>query len=225
MSAPDDWHDWRRLHAIEWPPEPPRWRGLAELVWIALVVGLLAAWSAKCWAPAPAVDPLRRAERAAVARAAQLVLRVDSLRHVAAAATARADSLEARYARARRAVRPVTVDTTPPDVTLPDVPGGWGTVGLDDDTLPTPRAVIGAIVARDAALAAADTALSDHRLALQKWQAAGAAFLAERAAHLEAVAAVEARWRAEVAEVRRSRWRWLVVGVALGAGTAIVTIH
>jgi hypothetical protein len=223
MTTPhDDWHDWKRLHAIECSDQPrPWWRGLAELVWVALVVGLLAAWAARCWAPAPAVAPLRAAERAAVARAAQLVLRVDSLRHVVDAATARADSAEARYRRTRRAVRSVTVDTAPPDMALPDVPGGWGTVTDGELALPAPRAVIGALIARDSALTLADAALSEHRLALQRWAVAGTAFLAERQAHLAAVAAVEARWRAEVAEAKRSRWRWLVVGVAIGAGAAV----
>ena len=101
----DDWHDWKRLHAIEWPPEPPprRWRGLLELVVLALVVGVGTAAIAYCARPTPPV-PWQRAAASTKARQAAVQAiapaRAKAARTRDAVATARAtrDSTEAAVA-------------------------------------------------------------------------------------------------------------------------------
>jgi len=103
MSAPhDDWRDWKRLHAIEWTPEPPRrrWRTLLELLVLVAVVATLGGLAARCARPTPPV-PWREAEQAqrhvdsAVAKVAQKQARSAATRARVASAVTAAESLQA----------------------------------------------------------------------------------------------------------------------------------
>lgn len=170
----------------------------------------------------PEVAALRAREDSAHVRVHRAQAATTARVRAAEAQTARADAAVGRYTRARAQTQPVVVvqDAPHPELAgLPVVPGGWGAVTDGADTLPAPRVVIGALVARDSALAAADAAISEQRLALVKWGVVGRAFLAERAARDTALAGERARWQAQVdiARARARRWAWIGAGVgALG---------
>lgn len=224
---PDD--DLARVEAAEDPPALPGPEALFVRL-LTVIVCLTLAWgfgAGACYGSrteSPEVAALRAREDSAHVRVHRAQASTAARLADARRATTRAEAAVGRYTAARAAVRPVQTDTAPPPLALPVVPGGWGTVTDGVDTLPTPRAVIGALIARDSALALADAAITEQRLALTKWAVAGRAFLAERAAHEEALAAVQARMqaqiRAERARARRLWWTGAAVGLVSGLALA-----
>jgi hypothetical protein len=214
-------HEWVRVAAIETgardgPPSPVL--SLARLALIPLaLLWLSGVVLGTCAAGSGEADTLRAREDSAHVRVHRAQQATAAALDAAERKTLAAERAVSAFRAARPAVPTVRVDTAPPVLVaaLPPVVGGWGTVAVDDTTtLPTPRLVIGALVARDSALTLADAAISEQRLALLKWRVVGQAFVTERTARDSALKATTARWTAEVAAVRRSRWRWAMAGAA-----------
>ena len=231
MSRRQD-DDLARVEAAEDPPALPGPEALFVRL-LTVVVCLTLAWgfgAGACYGSrteSPEVAALRAREDSAHVRVHRAQASTAARLADARRATTRAEAAVTRYVQARRNIAPVVVqDSAHPEIAsaLPVVPGGWGTVTDGVDTLPTPRAVIGALIARDSALALADAAITEQRLALTKWAVAGRAFLAELAAHEEALAAVQTRMqaqiRAERARARRLWWTGAAVGLVGGLALA-----